>query len=263
MKDRSIRHRLFAQSLGGASIELSPEEARHALTVLRLSAGDEVELFDGAGGVAQGRLSSAGKKGATVEIAQRHQTTPPSFEVELAFALPKGKRLDWLLEKATELGAGVLSPVVFERSVVTPELSEHAASRWRGICIAAAKQCGNNFLPRINPPRELGQLLADIAKKHTSSGNGEGEPAEEDRLLILGDPDPGAPGLLPFLHTHPRPSAATIMVGPEGGITPQEYAEIVQAGFAALRLGNMVLRVETAALALLSAVQSLQIPTHG
>jgi 16S rRNA (uracil1498-N3)-methyltransferase len=247
MKDRGIKRRLFAPALGGTSIELSPEEARHALTVLRLSAGDEVELFDGAGGVAQGTLASAGKKGATVEIAHRQLAPRPSFEVELAFAIPKGKRLDWLLEKATELGAAVLSPVVLERSVVTPDLSEHAAERWRGICISAAKQCGNNFLPKINPPRELGRFLAEMLPG--------------DRLLILGDPD-GQP-LLPFLNAHPHPSAATIMVGPEGGISEGEQAQIVRAGFAAVRLGNLILRVETAAIALLAAVQALQLSTRG
>ena len=237
----SPSYRLFhVEHLAGDVVELPPAEAHHALGVLRLRDGEGVELFDGRGGWATGAIQRTGKNAATVSITSRTVLTQrPWPHVELAFAVPKGKRLDWLLEKATELGVGRLCPVIFERSVATPELSEHARARWMGTCLAAAKQCRAAFLPELAEPVEFSAYRAAC-------------PAE-DRLL--GDPA-AAQGMSQALASWSPPRRIALLVGPEGGLTPGETAAAIEATWRPVRLGNYILRTETAALALLAGVNA-------
>jgi 16S rRNA (uracil1498-N3)-methyltransferase len=199
-----------------------------------------VELFDGQGGKAVGRIDRVAKSGVGVAV-ENVQTVPrPQPRVEVAFAVPKGKRLDWLLEKATELSAERLSPVEFARSVATPDLDEHGRSRWQGICVAGAKQSGLDFLPEISPPRKLGEFLRQCSSTYRLVG----DPRDSHRL-------PAA------LAQWQSGEEITLLIGPEGGITDAEMEEIRAAGFAAVQLGQTILRVETAAVAMLSVVQAI------
>ena len=235
VKERKAKHRLYAPSLDGRAVELSASEAHHALHVLRLREGDEVELFDGAGGVAWGALRPSGRKAAAIEVAGRRSAARCEPVVELAFACPKGKRLDWLIEKATELGAARLTPVVFSRSATQP--SAHALERLGAICIAAAKQCGANFLPEVGRPVELGDFLA----------------ANRAGLRLLGSVE--AKTSLPSALTgYKRGEGVAVLIGPEGGLTEAETTAAEDAGFVPVRLGDLTLRVETAAAAMLAAV---------
>lgn len=223
----------------GDSLPLSVEEAHHALHVLRLRDGDEAEVFDGSGGRCRGRVSP-GKKGAVAIVVEEMlpalaRATPL---VHLAFAVPKGKRLDWLLEKATELGAASLQPIVFERSVAGgDDLSDNKRQRWLGHCVAAAKQCGLDYLPELRPPVSLAEglrgfdglgLFGDLAAGATSAGETLGRRCGRD---------------------------VTILVGPEGGLGDLERDALLAAGFVGIRLGRTVLRIETAAIALLAVCQ--------
>lgn len=238
MQDHSARHRLFAEDLSGGRIELSSGEAHHARDVLRLSAGDVVELFDGAGAAAVGALETLSRRKTVVRVARRRTARErPEPVVELAFAVPKGRRLDWLLEKATELGAARLSPVVFERSIAAPRLSSHARGRWQRICISAAKQCGADFLPEIAAPAALTNFLNRAAAD----------------VRVLGDPDGDLPAATALAQWCPS-RRIVALAGPEGGLTGPERRAAVEAGFSPVRLGGLVLRIETAALALLAAV---------
>jgi len=241
--DARARHRFFAESIAGAVVELPATEARHALHVLRLRGGEVVEVFDGAGGVAAGRLQPAGKKAAFVTIDERRREDRPQPPVTLAFAVPKGKRLDCLLESAVPLGVSRFAPVVFERSVAGKEVSEAGRQRWAGICLAAAKQCGASHLPEIAEPATLKNFLA----------------AATDGLRILGDPD-GAASPREALAAASPGVAVTILIGPEGGLTDAERSAAAAAGFLAVKLGGLTLRIETAALALLAVVQALRSP---
>jgi len=232
--------RFFAESLDGEVVELSAAEAHHGVDVLRLRAGEVVEVFDGAGAVATGTFQLTGRKAAGVRITQRGPLRQrPRPLVELAFAVPKGKRLDWLLEKATELGAAALAPVAFQRSVVRPVFTPHARDRWRGICIAAAKQCGADFLPEIIPPRPLAEHLAG---------------ASQD-VRIFGEIHSNRP-LRVVLDRTEREDRIGVLVGPEGGLTDAEREAAEGAGFCAVRLGAYPLRVETAAVAFLAAIRA-------
>jgi 16S rRNA (uracil1498-N3)-methyltransferase len=224
---------------------LEPEEARHAARVLRLRAGDAVELFDGRGRVAGGRLSTVARNAVEVEILREWRVEPVRPAVHVAFAVPKGKRLDWLLEKATELAATSLTPVRFSRSVAGGEsLGETKRQRWRACCVAAAKQCGLSVLPEIRPMRGLAEWLA----------GGERPPGG---AAWLGDPQAGAVSPMEALRAAADPlEELALLIGPEGGLTDAERSESLAAGLTAVRLGATVLRVETACLALLAAVRS-------
>ncbi|MCK4601859.1 MAG: RNA methyltransferase, partial [Phycisphaerae bacterium] len=172
----------------------------------------------------------------------RDRLQPPSVaRVHLAFAVPKGKRLHWLLEKATELAAASLQPVLFERSVAGgDELTPARRSRWLGHCIAAAKQCGLNFLPELRQPASLEDYLR----------------TGERLFSLVGSDDESAASLPKALASCPREGEVRILIGPEGGLTEAELAAARRAGFTPVRLGATVLRIETAAVALLAAVRA-------
>lgn len=221
----------------GRSVSLEEGEAHHALHVLRLSGGDVVDVFDGQGNSASARLIEVSRKGVRVEVIETRPPSPrPLPRVHLCFAVPKGKRLDWLLEKATELGAASLQPIVFERSVAGgEELSPAALKRWSSHCIAAAKQCGLNYLPRIEQPCEFGAFVT----------------RRRDGLWILGDAGPGSQPLAAVVSQRSAQDVR-LVVGPEGGLSDAERAAAVAAGMIPARLGHTILRVETATVAMLA-----------
>jgi 16S rRNA (uracil1498-N3)-methyltransferase len=255
------RRRFFVANLPpreGESAALPPGEAHHAIHVLRLKAGAEVELFDGRGRRAEGVLLRAGRSEAVTEVRRLLPSRPrPQPQVHLGFAVPKGKRLDWLLEKATELGAASLTPVRFERSVAGPAAGARqdwgpaaqdsaALDRWLAHCIAAAKQCGLDFLPTVEPPVGLAAFLA-LAGAGTAA-------AQPWHPRILGDAGPAALPLRDALGGWQDGRETCLLVGPEGGLTEAERTEALAAGFVPARLGATTLRTETAAIALLAGV---------
>lgn len=223
----------------GRRLALPPSEAHHAAHVLRLGAGDAVEVFDGRGGAAAARIAQVSRGEVTVTVESVRAPVPaPAPALRLAFAVPKGKRLEWLLEKATELGADRLAPVRFARSVAGGEaLSAAARRRWRARCMAAAKQSRRAHLPAIEPVRPLEAALA-------SAGPG-----------VFGDTAAGAAPVVEALASLAVPPAEAVFhiyIGPEGGLTGAERARLAGAGLVAVRLGGTVLRTETASAALLA-----------
>ncbi len=227
----------------GTELVLPDSEAHHAVHVLRLRVGEAVILFDGTGARAEGRIAGATRREVTVAVERvERRERWGGARVHLAVAIPKGNRLEWLLEKATELGAAALTPVVFDRSVAGgDELSEHKREKWLGRCIAAAKQSENDFLPDLRDPQPLGEFLA--------------RSASEGGIRLLGDVGADAVPLAAALASGAE--RQTILVGPEGGLSEAERGACITAGFIPVRLGRTVLRVETAAVALLAAVTAI------
>jgi 16S rRNA (uracil1498-N3)-methyltransferase len=215
---------------------LPETEAHHAAHVLRLKPGDAIELFDGSGGSASASVAAVKHGAVAVEIRQVYRRAErPAPVIRLAFAVPKGNRLDWLLEKAAELGVAALAPIRFERSVAgTGELSSAKRRRWLGHCIAAAKQAGLDFLPAIEDLRTLDEFLAAA-----------------ERPGIYGDLSDHARPIAEVLEGHAPP---VIVIGPEGGLTDAERRALDAAAFIPVRLGPTTLHIETAALALTAAV---------
>jgi 16S rRNA (uracil1498-N3)-methyltransferase len=230
----SPKHRFYVPTLMAGVVHLPDDEARHAGGVLRLQVGDCVELFDGRGKFARATVVSVTKRKVSTRVDAVETSPTAEMELHLAFAIPKGKRLDWLLEKATELGATSLTPLLCERSVAgTDELSANKLQRWLSHCLSAAKQCGLNRLPELRQPITLGDLTA----------------SEPDAMLfgdLAGDTIPLASAV------KAAGPSITILVGPEGGFTDAECQTLRTAGATPVRLGPTVLRIETAAVALLA-----------
>jgi len=224
-------------------LSLDPSESHHAINVLRLKAGQEVELFDGRGKTATARITEMNRSSVAVEVEEVEFLPPREWAtVNLAFAVPKGKRLDWLLEKATELGAASLQPVIFERSVVEfDSFTEPKRQKWLTHCIAAAKQSRLNFLPEIKEPIRISDYASGCASRTGC-------------LAMFGDNSKDSLQIPQVLFPWRPGQPMCILVGPEGGLTKDEFAAVRSAGIAPIRLGETTLRVETAVIALLAGV---------
>lgn len=217
-------------------IELPGAEATHAARVLRLKAGEPVEIFDGAGRAAAAVVAEVGKRSVAVDVRREWTAHRPEPGVHLIVALIKGERFDWMLQKATELGAASIQPVAAARSVVRLEPAEvfRRLEKWRQVSIEAAKQCGHLVLPDIRA------LLPPVAAFRAAATGRRGIPALH----------PGGVPLAGFLSA--AHGETTFAIGPEGDWTPEEVDDARTCGFVPLELGRHVLRSETAAVHVLS-----------
>jgi len=234
--------RFFKEDLSGRpeKVELDGEEFHHLKKVLRLSTGNAVCLFNGKGLTLSGRIESLGKSSAviTIEGAEDGKGESP-VKIVLLQALLKGDRPEFIVQKATELGATGVCFYLTPRTVprVDSETAEKKISRWRKITIEAAKQCGRSVLPDIRLAKDLREAL--------SSHN-------QGLRLQLWE-QVGAAGLKTALSS--AAESITALVGPEGGLSIDEAEEAEKAGFRKVSLGPRILRAETAAVAIISVVQ--------
>lgn len=238
---RSVR--IFSSSplQVGAPAELGRTAAAHVGQALRMRAGQPLTLFDGAGGEYAATIIECTRQTLRVAVTEHHpleRETP--LAVTLWPALARGARMDTIIQKATELGAEAIQPVLTERSVV--RLDERRAAgkvrHWRDVAISACEQCGRNRVPLIHPPAALATLLA--------------APPEPGLRLML---DPQGQTSLAAQQLAPGP--LLLLSGPEGGLSEDELRLAAQSGFVGVRLGPRILRTETAPLAALAAVQVL------
>lgn len=216
----------------GRDIDLPAETVNYLRNVLRLRDGQPLELFNGRGRRASGRLSLA-RRAARVRIeASEPSPTESVVPITLTAALARGEKMEWVIQKAVELGVTTIAPVETERSVLELKgaRAEKRIARWRQIMINACEQCGRDTLPGIEPIRSLPDALAT---------------SDAPLRLVL---DPRADKPLTELRDPPRPGGVALLVGPEGGLTEGEVAMAVDHGFRALALGPRVLRAETAAI---------------
>lgn len=228
--------RLFVRSplREGANVELEPAQANYLRNVMRLGEGAELLVFDGASGEWLARVAAAAKKRMSLTIGRSTREQEAVPDLWLAFAPVKRAQTDWLAEKATELGAARLLPVMTRRTVVERVKLE----RLESIAIEAAEQCGRTALPEIAEPLTLDALLRQCDKSRT---------------LYFADESGGRPAAAAM-----APGPAVILTGPEGGFTTEERAAICAApNTVAISLGPRILRAETAALAALSTYMAL------
>ncbi len=220
-------------------VVLDEAEGRHAVEVLRLKQGDALTLFDGEGKVASARLVLAGKRRVEAEILACEQSAPPSGRTTLVQAIPKGKLFEWILEKATELGAARIVPLLSERTVVQlgGDERELKQEKWQRTVVEACKQCGQNWLPVVEVPVTLNAFLQRPCGP----------------VALIGSLHPGAV-LLREAIPLPLCGEALVCVGPEGDFTPQEMERVVAWGARPVSFGNIVLRAETAAIYSLSVL---------
>jgi len=226
--------------------ELNSDEAHHFLHVLRGRENTEIEVFDGGGRVAKAGIAAIGRGRVVLGLREVRFVPAPVVEIILYQAIPKGSRWDWLIEKATEIGASRIVPLITERSEVrSAGRGENggAPERWHRIALSAAKQCGIARLPEIKAAVRPGDWSALFA--------------DSDRVL-MGVLDPEAPSLrrvLEGLRSSP-PARLGILIGPEGDLTPAEISAATGAGALPVSFGPNTLRVETAALFALSVLRN-------
>lgn len=231
--------RFFIDAPLALGLQDLPEAQAHYLArVLRLNPGDPLQCFDGTGREYRGVLAEVGKKRVSVELQETLEGLPESpLRVHLGQGLSRGERMDWAIQKATELGVACITPLFTERCEVRlkDERSEKRLAHWRQVAASACEQCGRSVLPVIHPP----QPLADWQRQ-----------VEAELKLVL------HPVAQP-LTRHPAPSSLAFLIGPEGGLSDNEITHAVAAGFQAARLGPRVLRTETAPVVALSVAQQL------
>lgn len=224
-------------------VALPADAAHHARRVLRLAPGDAVTLFDGTGGEYPGRIAECAPEVRVALGARCDVERESPFALTLAQALPSGDKMDWVVQKAVELGVARIQPLESARSVV--RLAGARAARrvdhWRQVAVSACEQCGRNRIPEVAPLLDLRAWLARLG-----GGGGEGG-AGEGRLLL----DPQA---VAALRVAARPGPQLVLVGPEGGFADDELASVRAARFTGVTLGPRVLRTETAGLAVLAAL---------
>ncbi len=246
----------------GAELPLPEGPARHAM-VRRVQPGDTLTLFDGSGRDWPAQVLAVGRSSVGVRLG-----APTAVHAELAqpvtvaLAMPANERMDWLVEKATELGVATIQPLHSERSVLrlAGERALRKQQHWQAVAQAACEQCGRAVVPTVAPVAALTDWLRGLpALSASASAAGAGPDAAPSRWLLSLQPD-AQPAAVRGLPAGPL----CTLSGPEGGLTPDEEAAARAAGFLALDLGPRVLRAETAPLAVLSWLALQQpMPRHG
>jgi 16S rRNA (uracil1498-N3)-methyltransferase len=220
---------------------LPASESHHALDVLRLKPDERIVVFDGEGAEATAQIAAVEGKSAKLRIQQKSTSPPLPCALTLAQAVPKGKNMDIIIQKAVELGAARIAPLLSDRTVVQLSGSEATRKRdkWCDIAIEACKQCGQNRLPEISLPESPAAFL---------------DRSEPSDLMLIASLQPDARRLKDVLAEQPSPRSVCVLVGPEGDFTPAELALAKSRGCHPITLGPIILRTETAALYCLSVL---------
>ena len=224
----------------GAIVELPPETGSHLAKVLRARGGEELILFSGDGREFRGTVQSVRGSRVTAVVGNGTRVDRESpLAVTLVQCLPRGDRMDFIVQKATELGVSRILPVLSQRSVVRLDAAaaESKAAHWRAVAVNACEQCGRNRLPAIATPVQLIHYLGTSAPTAPRLVL---EPGSESNVAPMG-----------------LESGAEIAIGPEGGFAAEELEALRIAGFRRLQFGPRVLRTETAAIAALAWIQTL------
>ncbi len=231
------------------SLALSGDEFHHCRDVMRCREGDRVVVFNGQGTEADVEIVSMDGGSASLKIWMVSETSRPGAALTLGQAVPKGKNMDLIVQKATELGASTIVPLLSERTVVKLDAEEAAKKRekWQRVAIEACKQCGQNWLPEVMAPVSVESFLGKAGPQ--------GKPNELRLVAALTE---DARSLREMLNdrdeSEVKLESASVLIGPEGDFTPAEMATALGNGFQPLTLGPIVLRSETAAIYALSVL---------
>jgi 16S rRNA (uracil1498-N3)-methyltransferase len=222
-------------------LALAGSEAHHLRDVLRMRVGEKLVVFNGRGREAMAEIVDLRSEEVALRRLHEAKTPPLECRIVLGQAIPKGKNMELIVQKAVEIGAAEIVPIISDRTIVQVD-SESAAqkqSKWKQIAIEAAKQCGQNWVPEVQAPRKLAELFS--------------APDESFDLQLIGSLQPGAQHLKKILAEHSRehqyrPRSVLMLVGPEGDFTPAELELARRHGCRPMTLGPIIRRVETAAI---------------
>jgi 16S rRNA (uracil1498-N3)-methyltransferase len=243
-----MTRRLFvpAEKWIGSRALVEGEPHRHLARVLRARPGDKLTLFDGRGGEADAEVLAIERGRTTLSLGARRQVAAPAGpRVVLLQSLARGEKMDFIVQKTTELGVHQIVPVAAGRSVARLSAAEAGPrrARWEKIAQEAARQCGRADVPAIADPRPLSEAIAHAGddRDHLRLALWEGSRGRPLRAALAGHPS--------------TPPTVTLLVGPEGGFADEEIAAAAQSGFEIVGLGPRILRVETAAVVAVALVQ--------
>jgi len=243
-------HRFFIdpKDLSETTAVLADQEARHLITVLRLDLGEEIQLFDGTGRTYAAQITKIAKARVEATILSMNEAaTVDKAALHIGLALLKGKKMDFIIQKATELGVAGLYPFVSEFCVsghIAADREERRQARWRKIVREACKQCNRPLPPFMNPVTEFKTLITDAAG------------ADFDRKFIFWEQETGQ-GLAGRVAASKECCKVMALIGPEGGFSANEVKAAQAGGFEPITLGKRILRAETAALAAVAILQHL------
>lgn len=219
-------------------LELESGPSQHLGSALRMQAGDAIVLFDGRGGEYAAIITQAGKRRVSVAVGSHvpHELESP-LQVTLGIAMSRGDRMDWVVQKATELGANAIVPLATSRTEVKLKGDRALKKRahWQQVAISACEQCGRNRLPAVAAPTPLQDWI---------------QQCDAELKLVLHHRAQALPA------KHNTPQHVALLVGPEGGLSEEEITAAEKCGFISLQLGPRVLRTETAPIAALSVLQT-------
>lgn len=224
----------------GGRFFLAPDESRHLAVVLRKRSGQEVLLFDGEGKAFRALLESVSAEKVAGKILSEERPPAAPFRLRLFQGFPKGDKFDWVLEKMTELGAAEIVPVYTERTVarVPQEKVDARLKRWRKIVLSSAKQCGRAEVPVVQPPVTWPEAFGLVGQDDLTLLPWEGEETRQLKQVLEGKPA----------------KVVNVLIGPEGGLTPEEVELAKKRGAVTVSLGPAILRTETAGLFVASAL---------
>jgi 16S rRNA (uracil1498-N3)-methyltransferase len=228
-----------------------PAELLHHLRVRRISEGEVIPIFDGQGQIASATLIRMGNKsgGLTITAVKQDTQSEPPYGITLAQGLAGGDKMDWVIEKAVETGATAIAPLQCERSVIKltrnsdAERAQKRLIHWRAITQAACEQCERTVLPLVEPV----ETIADYLARATADLKGA-------LKLVFGTGD--HPSLATTIAPLPTQNVI-LLIGPEGGFTPEEIELAIKAGFQAVSLGKRILRTETAGIVAISTIHAI------
>ena len=259
-------HRFYiaAETWNPDALVLSGPEAHHARDVLRMKCGERAVLFSGCGREVTAEIVDLGRDEIRLRKLHETETPPLRCRITLAQAIPKGKNMELIVQKAVEIGASEIAPLISERTIVDlgAKEAEQKQAKWRQIAIEAAKQCGQNWLPQVHPPRKLKDFFVAVEAGVSPAALEDMRPTRappQFELRLIGSLQPDAIHLKRILadyaDEHRRlPASALMLVGPEGDFTPAELALAKSQGCLPITLGPIILRVETAAIYCLSVL---------
>jgi 16S rRNA (uracil1498-N3)-methyltransferase len=269
-------HRFYISpnELDSGALVLSGAEAHHARDVLRMKHGEKAVLFNGRGREITAEIVDLARDEIRFRKLHQAETPPLRCRITLGQAIPKGKNMDLIVQKAVEIGASEIAPLISERTIVDIDQKEatRKQAKWQQVAIEAAKQCGQNWLPQIDAPRKLKDFFAQFPVEtgvspakpsHTQPRKDSGLSLQKNEsqfdFRLIGSLQSDAQHLKKILaeyqseHRH-LPASVLMLIGPEGDFTPAELALAKSQGCSPITLGPIILRVETAAIYCLSVL---------